>query len=76
MRWFGPISSECTPPVEDAFNRTRGGAENPVRAAFMLTALIEYGLFTMPNTRSPLTEAPNPQARQNAAPVIPIGVGK
>ena len=74
MRWFGPISSECTPPV-DGVSTTLDEAENPVRDAFMLIARIDP-VFTSPNTRSPLTEAHNPHARQNAAPVIPIGVGK
>ena len=74
MRWFGPTSTECTPPVE-VVSRTLDAVENPVRDAFMLIARIEL-VFTSPNTRSPLTEAPNPQEIQNAAPVIPIGPWK
>src|SRR4026207_1715287 len=74
MRWFGPISSEWTPPV-DGVSSTLDEAENPVRDAFMLIARIEP-VFTSPNTRSPLTEAPNPHARQNASPVVPMGGGR
>src|SRR5512132_498827 len=73
MRWFGPISSECTPV--GAVNRTRGPVKNPLRVALMLIARITP-LLTSPNTRSPLSPAPRPHEMQNAAPVIPIVLAK